>query len=460
VSDRPKIARRLAIGLAVVAFLLTRVYLLLVFKPLISDVAPVYFHYAVQGVDKGLCPYRDFGGESAKSDPSTITRSIEYPPGAWWVMAIPRLLSTRPIVTELDAKHALLPYYVGYRWLMFLADAATFALVIALVRRRRPEYLAWVLWTYLVTTTVLAHVLYDRLDMVLLLLLAIWSYAWLRPDDEDATAPAWRFVSYFVLGLSVAYKLAPLVVVPFVLLADWQATKGIGRKLLRGMALVMILVVGVLLPGLPFYREAGWGVLGFLKYHGQRPVEIESLYASLQMLLAPLGLQVHAKYDFGGWNLESSISPFLAAASTWIWLGALCSLGLWALAQRREFGRPAAWRLACFSLLMTVITAKVVSVQYLVWVIPLMLWLGAEIMSQREYVGLCGLSVLMAALTAWLFPYHFFETDTRYALTPILHPLACGVLVLRNAVLLGIVGWLGVRLAQRARQGRVVARWS
>jgi hypothetical protein len=452
--------RRLAIGLAIVAFVLTRAYLLLVFKPLVSDVARVYFHYAVQGVDKGLCPYRDFGGENAKSDSKAETKSIEYPPGAWWVMAVPRLLSTRPIVTELDARHALLPYYVSYRWLMFVADLGAFGFMIALIRRRRPEYLAWGLWCYVVTTTVLGHVLYDRLDMVLLLLLAVWSYAWLRSDDADVLAAGWRLLSYFVLGLSIAYKLAPLVVVPFVLLADWQVTKSAGRKLLRSAAALVMLAGGVLLPGITFYREAGWGVLGFLKYHGQRPIEIESLYASAQMLLAPLGLPIEARYDFGSWNLESPLSPVLATLSTWIWLAALCCLGLWAIVRGSKFDRTAGWRLACLNMLVTVVTAKVVSVQYLIWAIPLMLWLGAEVLSEREYVGLCGLSVLMATLTTWLFPYHFFDSDTPYALTPILHPVACGVLVVRNVVLLGLVAWLGVRMFQRSNERRIIGPWA
>lgn len=460
VSVHAKTMQRLAIGLAIVAFLLTRVYLLLFFSPRYSDIVPVYFPYAVKGVDQKLCPYRDFGVEHSDAGPNDAIETIEYPPGAWWVIAAPRLLSTRPVVTELDKKHVLLSYYVSYRWLMFAADVGIFVLFAAILKRRRPEFLAWGLWSYVVTSTILGHVLYDRLDIVLLLLLALWSYAWLRSDDSDGLAPLWRWASYFVLGFGIAYKLVPLVAVPFAIFADWRVTKKFYHKILSSVASLLMLAAGALLPGIPFYREVGSGVLGFLKFHSQRPVEIESLYASLMMLLAPLGLRIEPKFGYGGWNLDSSIAPPLAAMSTWIGLAALCGLALWAFVRRRDFDRPAAWRMACFGILVTMVTAKVLSVQYLIWAIPLIIWLGAEVLTEREFAGLCGLSTLAALLTTWVFPYHFFDSVTPYALTPILHPLACGVLIARNLVLLGVVAWLGVRMVQVMLQRRNPRAWS
>lgn len=419
---------RLAFG----AFLLSRLFALSFFAPIGSDYG-VYIDYAVRGVDGGEVPYRDI--------------SIEYPAAAWWAIALPRYLSS--------TSHDRDTQYVSwFRREMAVFDAAAFALFATLVRRRRPEVLTPALWGYVLATTLLMPVLYDRLDAGLLLVLMLWAWLWTHGEDQGNGNQAWLHLSLAAVGFGIAYKLVPVVMVPFLLLGAWRM-----RGRWTDMALAGATVaVSAALPFLWQARSAGWGVLGFLKYHAERPLEIESIYATLLMCLAPFGLSIHGSPSFGCWNLDSSLSPGLAAASTWILAAALAGLAGWAWRQGPRYRLLAAYHAAILSVVLAVTLSKALSTQYFLWVIPLLLLLGSEVLPSRRFVLLTVLLISMAGLTTWIFPYHFFEADpgdpeivySRWALIRSgdapprnLHPIACAVLVARNSLLIGVVCWCG-----------------
>ncbi len=215
-SDLPVVAttrgvERRLLAVAAGLFVISRIIMLVSPWPGLSD-ANLYCDYALCGVDFGQVAYRDF--------------TIEYPPLAWGLIALPRLLATERRSTETPAE-ALADcrndYRRTFRGLMFACDLAALGLVWAIARRRCPARQGSVCLAYVVTTTSSSYLLYDRLDLGLLLLLLLWAMAWLRSIDDRESAGAWRLGSYAVLGLSVAYKLIPILVLPYLLLTDWQA---------------------------------------------------------------------------------------------------------------------------------------------------------------------------------------------------------------------------------------------
>src|SRR5690349_5832810 len=120
---------------ATAAYVVSRFLLYACFSASTSDVF-VYFGYAVEGVDYGNAPYRE------------ITR-LEYPPTAYWIICLPRLVTydpddklVYPFVTKAEeavySKH-IQRYDIAFRGLMLLFDAASFGLLLAIVRRRRPD---------------------------------------------------------------------------------------------------------------------------------------------------------------------------------------------------------------------------------------------------------------------------------------------------------------------------------
>jgi hypothetical protein len=236
--------------------------------------------------------------------------------------------------------------------------------------------------------------------------------------------------------------------VPFLLLADWQAGRGWAR--IRGPALGLAYVaVGTFLPYLPLLPASGRSALNWLSFHAERGIEVESVYASLLMVLAPLGLKIVAFSGPGSWDVQSSLDDFLIPATTYIVAGALAVLGIVAWFRRANYGRDEGFRYACLAMVVTVTFSKVISPQYLVWCLPLVLLWGADLFSRREYVALNMATAVIAALSTAVFPYLFFGggakpnadlvTTNAYCLVPDLHPLPVTLIVLRNVLLLGIV---------------------
>ncbi len=149
----------------------------------------------------------------------------------------------------------------------------------------------------------------------------------------------------------------------------------------------------------------------------------------------------------------------LARASNWLLAAALLAMLAWAWARKASYERGAAFRIACLSILAAVTLSKVFSPQYLVWAVPLLLLLAADVLDKRAFITMTSGIILVSLLTTAVFPYLFFEQGgsrlnyvdfNPYALVPNLHPLPCALLTLRNLAWLGAVAWVArAALAQR-----------
>ncbi|MBS0209968.1 MAG: hypothetical protein JSS27_13550 [Planctomycetes bacterium] len=427
-------ASRRWLWLAALMFVATRAYLVGWFHPAGSD-ADVYCQTALLTVDGGQVAYADV--------------AVEYPPLAYAAIALPRWLAherfprlSQPLFQE------LLPGYLrAFQREMFAADLVAFACFVAVVWRRRPELAAVATWGYVLTITLLAHVLYQRLDVGLWMFVAVW--AWGATRAETCEKLGWTLLATAALGLGAAYKVFPAFMAPAFLVATWRASghASAGRKLNP----VGVFALAVVLPLAVAAWSSEGGVWKLFSAHGARGLQIESTYASALMLLRGAGVASEV-VGLARWTeLQSTAANLLAAASPWITGALIMAVTGWLAILKRSIDRRDGYRWGLWSLAAAAVTCKVLSPQFMVWVLPTLLLLGLDVLERREFFVLVVLLVVAAALTTAVFPYHFMpglaglSDQPRATLIPNLDTSPVALLAARNALLVAITSWLGWR---------------
>lgn len=420
-----KIPLRESILTAIIAlFVLTRLWWFVCFGAVETGATGYFAGFAQKGIDARQAVYRDF--------------SFEYPPAAWWVVAIPRLMDSQTY------PHSRAPAEVGrefrgkyafwFRAELLLADVGCLGLLMV-IGRTISTTAEWLLPTaYAMITIAQPTFLYDALDIGLLLCLLLSATCWLRSLDSSSTAGYWAATSYLFLGLGISFKIVPVVFVPFLLMADLRAI-GFSRPLAWR---VLLLAIGALGPFLIYAPSAGWGVMGLFRYHGERGINLESTWGSLMLAAMAFGVQCkaiesHISYDLiGPWSdalkILSSIAPLLA--------GAL--LGLWAALRGRQFDRRLALDAAILALVNSVVLSNVYSSYYANWLLPLALLLALNTLSP-SWIRWCGFAVLVAAICAisgWLVPSHYHVGLATLETVPV------AFCVIRSACLVGLAAVL------------------
>jgi len=460
VADRPSSTAGTAalsrglIALAVILFAATRLYIFFGLQSQFTDVQTKYFDCAARVVDLHQVPYQ-------------ASVEIEYPPLAWWAMYLPRLFDARRISNPRDASQVV-PVYKSYRAAfrseMFLCDLVSFALLIAIVRRRQPSLTGWTALAYVAATAILAHVLYDRLDAGLLMLIMLWASCWTRSLDAAKQRTLWVTAAYAALGLSISYKLVPIVCVPFLLLAEFRQPR---RWLSLSIALTTLLLTACG-PFLIQFFISGPGIFHVFSYHAGRGIQFESLYSTAMMIGQRFGAPAHVAFLHGSYELTGDLASLLKGCAIALQSILFSGLGLLALRRGKSFDRQSAYRFGLIVLAGSVILSNVLSPQYFVWALPISILIAVETLprASRQFGAVLCLLLLVSSATTWLFPYHYFSVDSSpCGLIPmrpsdgglvliygVLFPagpakislLPAAVLALRNLLYLTTVIWLGV----------------
>jgi hypothetical protein len=243
---------------------------------------------------------------------------------------------------------------------------------------------------------------------------------------------------FAVLGLGAMTKLFPLLIAPVAL--AWLAGRGLRREAWQGAAALAAVVAGLYAAAVAASPD---GALEAVRYHLERPVQIESSPALVLLALDRLGLdEVHAVASHRSDGLvhpaDGLVTGFFVAG----FLGVLVLSVL--LAARRPDARSLV--LASFA----VVTAfaalgKVLSPQFVIWALPLV----ALAFAWRMY-ALAAAGAAAAILTQVEFPARYFDLVAR-------EPLPIAVVAVRNALLLAALV-LVVRALQPRRQEHLLDR--
>lgn len=368
----------------------------------------------------GEVPYRDF--------------VFVYPP-----LALPLLLA--PGHTGGATTH-LASYQRWFSVEMYVLTVVSMAAVVLS---------AWLLWpgrparawqaavSFAALVAATGALIENRFDVAVALVVALVMLALLR---------RWFVVAGLLVGMGLALKLAPVALLPLVLVVA-----GGRRTALRaGVAAAL----AALLPYLPFLVIAPRGVASSFGYHAARPVQIESVPAMPLLLWhAIAGSRISIDYTYGSHNVfgpGAKAAAGVAEPLTLLAFGLTCWL-LWrarAALRATPASLPAALPTAALALLLAVTAfAKVLSPQYLIWLLPL----GALLLLADWPLG--SLALAATLLTQVEFP-------SLYASLTHLETAGLVVTVTRDALLLATFGlalarlW---RLGSEGGQARVRELW-
>jgi hypothetical protein len=229
-------------------------------------------------------------------------------------------------------------------------------------------------------------------------------------------------LGFVVLGAAVAVKLYPGVLAPLAVAYVWRRH---GRR--EALLCLGLLVAVVGLVFLPFLVLAPEGVAHSLGRQLSRPLQIESLGSALYLAAHHLvGLDVEMRSGHGSQNLHGPGTGAAAVLLSLVQVGVLVWIWMRRPGSPEELVRWSAAALVAF-----VGLGKVLSPQFLVWLLP----------AVPLVVGLRGLrsSALLAAalvLTQLWFPSRYWE------LARDLDPLPSTLVLARDLVLLGLLAVL------------------
>jgi Glycosyltransferase family 87 len=315
----------------------------------------VRYHEFARNMQDGQLPYRDF--------------YMEYPPGAIGPFLAPVLVK------------AVAGYNLAFKLTVAAAGVGAIAATSVLLRLLQAERLraAATYATIAVTPAALGAVVLNRYDLWPALITAGAVAAILAARDR---------LGFGLLAVGCAVKLYPLVALP-VILVHVARTRG-RDALSRGLkSFAVVLVVCVL----PFAILAPGGLRYSFKTQVVRHLQLESLPSSV--LLAAKAVGVYSASIVpgkpGSLDLSGTLPNALGVLTTLVLLAAL-GLVVVAYVRAEESTETLVVGIAA-SITAFVAFSKVISPQFLVWLVPVV-----PLVARRR--GLVASSVLITALIA------------------------------------------------------------
>lgn len=287
----------------------------------------LYSSYASRAIG-GEIPYRDY--------------TVEYPIGAFPLFLLPKLIARS------DSAYRFL---FGFE--MFLCNVAAVLLVARQVRRAQgpvlvPARLGW----YTLAFTSLCPLLVGRFDLAPTVVAFAASCAW---------ASGRRGLGGSLAGVGALTKVFPgFSMAPFLIREIYDP----GPHHARGSAGFLLTVLALFSIWLMIGRD---GLASSFYVHGRRGFEIESVSAGLALALSKLAkINILIIDNFGSSNLYFEHYEIVLSIIPGIQFGALF-LVAWVYLTR---GRGDEFRYAAAALFAFLITGKVLSPQYLIWLLP------------------------------------------------------------------------------------------
>lgn len=329
---------------------------------------PVYENYG-DAMLRGEVPYRDF--------------SVEYPPGALPVFVAPAAGN------EGDPD--------GFkRSFGALMAACGGALLIALAFALSALGVSWARFCGALALAAVAPLL---LGSVVLTRFDFWPAALVAAALAAVVSGRLR-LGHGLLGAGIVAKVWPGVLVPLAVAHVWR-TRGRREALVcLGVAVAVIAVVV-----LPFVVLAPDGVWRSFERQLSRPLQIESFGAVLIVVSHHVfGTGVTMISSRGSQNIGGTTADVVGWMQTVLQLGAL--LALWIAFARRRRTREELVRFAAAAVVAFVALGKVLSPQFLIWLIPL-------VPLVRRWIAAVLFVAALALTQAW-FPQQYWNYALQF----------------------------------------------
>ncbi|MGB2876252.1 MAG: glycosyltransferase 87 family protein [Gaiellaceae bacterium] len=346
----------------------------------------VEYHRYGLAVFHGEVPYRDF--------------RVEYPPGALPLLVLPAIGSPGIGGYQAIFQGALTLCAVG----ALLAMAAALRSL-----RASPERVTGALGFFALAPLVLGSVVIYRYDL--------WPAA-LTVAGLSAIIARRQRLGFAALGLGIAAKLFPGVLIPPALAYVWRSRgrREAGLCLLSAAASVLVLVV-------PFLVLAPHGLWASIERQAHRPLQIESLGSGILLAAHQIsGLHLRMITSQGSQNLSGSLPDALGIAQSAVLAFAL--LGIWTAAALGPARPERLVRYAVASVTAFVAFDKVLSPQFMIWLIPLV-----PLVRGRRGLAASGLLAVALLLTQLWFPLRYWALVLHFAAFPSWLVLARGLVL-------------------------------
>ncbi len=324
-----------------------------------------YHRYGIAIVG-GKVPYRDF--------------RVEYPPAALPAFALPAV--GKPGFTSYQRRFQVL--------LGLLAGATLLAMAYALRELGASnERLAGALGFFALAPLVLGSVVIYRYDL--------WPAA-LAVGGLAAVLAGRQRWGFAALGVGFAAKIFPAVIVPPALAYVWRRR---GRR--EALLCLGCAALGVAVCVVPFLVVAPDGVWESIRRQASRPLQIESLGSGILLAAHQVGgLHLNVVTSHGSQNLAGSLPRGLGIAETAVLVASL--LGIWLLAARPPATPERLVRFSAAAVVAFVAFDKVLSPQFMIWLIPLVPLVGG-----RRGLVASALLALGLLLTQLWFPIRYWD---------------------------------------------------
>ncbi|MBC7713333.1 MAG: hypothetical protein H7177_08340 [Rhizobacter sp.] len=327
-------------------FLLTRIFAIFFMAAILSDT--IYYSFLAQKMFTGAVPYIDF--------------PFEYPPFAIFPIYLPGVISTE-----------------SYRlWFMLLAFTFDFA-VFWQIKKQGHELLL-----YVVLSSLLLPFSLERLDifMVLPIVMSIIAY-----QKQEFTKGA----VYSTIG-------GWLKLIPFITyIGMWNNKKDFSRSLVKAFILNCIILT---ICSISFYSN----MFDFLKYHLNRPFQVESVMSSIVMGFSKIfSIPFSIVNSFGSQNILFNYNEiFLKLFSILLFV----SFGYLLVFYYKNKSRVNLFDMMTTLLLTLMVFSKVLSDQYFLWPVAL-IFLGHSITQMnrldKTILGFIYLSTCLIFVNYWDF---------------------------------------------------------
>ncbi len=354
---------------------------------------------------------------------------IEYQPGALLTISLPALLAN-----NFEDYRFWLSAWLGFLYLFNLY------LGIHLVIGGRPSttQMNRMLWWSLGFLILLGGIVTSRFDHVVVTCILVSTLVFVHALRQKGKRSYYGLALFgFVTAIGVLTKIVPGLVMISALLVLLIYQKE-SPRFANAIAAVLGLGVGLIALNAGFYVVFGAGYLESFTYHMDRGIQIESVYAGLLLLARMFGYAVTHDVSYGSLNVVSSltdgiklISPLLFSAIT-----IFITRSVWKNRLPESKTEDPGCRVASQMILLTLIsllafmlTNKVFSPQYMIWIGPLM----AVLVSVHPNLWkISGVFLFTAMLSQVLFP-HLYDFLNAF------HPAMVITLNVRNGLLILIL---------------------
>lgn len=250
----------------------------------------------------------------------------QYPPAAGIIFALSAVIGPQPVL--------------GFLALGLLADAAVLAILVVAGRRRAQGLTAG--WAWVIGGLLVGPVFVARFDVFPTLAAVAALVLVARPVASGAA-----------VAVGALLKVWPV----FMLLALPR------RSILKG-GIGFVAAAVVLLGGISLWATGG---VSFLGEQGARGLQVESVGAWPFIAVQVFGVEIPKEFRFGAMELDIPITIPLGLAITVTGFAIIAGLGIARLLGRLERVPPA--DVALVALLVSIVTSRVLSPQYSVWIV-------------------------------------------------------------------------------------------